>query len=52
MMANIARHGASAGEYSIIYSNMRGVDLRGDGSTVAKYRFAELENMYKDIVQR
>ena len=47
-MANIARHGASAGEYSIIYSNMRGVDLRGDGSTVAKYRFAELENMYKD----
>jgi hypothetical protein len=47
-MSNIGRRGARSGEYSVIYSDMRGVDLRGDGSSVDRHRFADLENMYKD----
>ena len=35
-------------EYSIIYSDMHGVDLCGDGSNISKNRFAYLENMYRD----
>ncbi len=37
-----------AAEYNVIYSNMRGVDFSGDGSTVSRNRFAYLENMYRD----
>ena len=47
-MSNIGKRGAKSGEYSVIYSAMRGVDLRGDGSAVERYRFADAENMYKD----
>lgn len=36
------------GEYSVIYSDMLGADMNGDGSNIAKNRFAYLENMYRD----
>lgn len=35
-------------EYSRHYTDMRGVDLSGDGSSVPKNRFAYAENMYRD----
>ena len=35
-------------EYSVIYSDMLGADMNGDGSNIAKNRFAYLENMYRD----
>ena len=40
--------GKSGSEYSMIYSDMHGVDLTGDGSNISKNRFAYLENMYRD----
>ena len=35
-------------EYSEIYSDMKGVDLSGDGSGIDKRRFAYAENMFRD----
>lgn len=35
-------------QYSVIYSNMRGVDFSGDGSSISRNRFSYLENMYRD----
>ncbi len=35
-------------EYSVVYSDMGGVDFSGDGSDISRKRFAYLENMYKD----
>ncbi len=38
----------SKSEYSVIYSNMGGVDFSGDGSEISRKRFSYLENMYRD----
>lgn len=40
--------GKRNGERSIIYNDMRGVDLSRDGSNISPKRFAYLENMYRD----
>lgn len=34
--------------YNTVYSNMRGVDFSGDGSTVSANRWSYSENMYRD----
>ena len=48
-MARMYKSGtAEGGEYSIVYSDMRGVDFSGDGSSVDRSRFSYLENMYRD----
>ena len=48
-MAKLYKGNLSANnEYSIVYSNKRGVDFSGDGSTVSRNRFSYLENMYRD----
>lgn len=52
-MAGIKRISSHrAGEGSIIYSNMRGVDMSGDGSNISRGRFSYLENMYRDYDSR
>ncbi len=38
----------SQSQYNRHYHDMRGVDFTGDGSSIAKDRFAYLENMYRD----
>ncbi len=38
----------SGSEYSVIYTDMRGVDFSLDGGSISKHRFAYLENMYRD----
>ncbi len=35
-------------EYALSYEAMRGVDLSTDGSNIERYRYAYLENMYRD----
>ena len=35
-------------EYTVTYSDMRGVDFSSDTENSKRYRFRELENMYKD----
>ncbi len=35
-------------EYSVVYSDMGGVDFSGDGSNISRKRFSYLENMYRD----
>lgn len=35
-------------EYTVSYTGMRGVDFSSDGIRAKRYRFAHLENMYKD----
>ena len=50
-MAGIKKGGLSGSrdsEYSVIYSNLGGVDLSSDGSGISRKRFAYAENMYKD----
>lgn len=37
-----------SGERSVVYTDMRGVDLSLDGSGISAHRFAYLENMYRD----
>ena len=42
------KHQSQKSEYSIVYSDMRGVDFSGDGSGISRSRFAYAENMYRD----
>ena len=41
-------YGKNSAEYTVTYSDMRGVDFSQDTENAKRYRFTELENMYKD----
>ena len=47
-MAKINGISSKKTEYTLSYEAMRGVDLSTDGSNIERYRYAYLENMYRD----
>ena len=47
-MANVSGIPSKKREYTLSYEAMRGVDLSTDGSNMKRYRYAYLENMYRD----
>ncbi len=47
-MSSTRYSGAKTGEYSVSYTNMRGVDFSGDGSAISPSRLSYSENMYRD----